>query len=550
MLEFLERLASGFWTYISRVAALISPFGRGREFFRMGPGLRAFLHIVMLAAILGGLYWANWYFKVDELLKAPHRLLRTLWLPILFLLLYTMTWLGWWLWKLLGPEELSSAFPDIDEAWEQGIKALHDNQMELIDAPLFVVLGKPAGGEDALFSAAQLSLTIKGAPSRNDAPLRFFANRDGIYLTCAGASLIGKQAQILVEGSGDEGGGGGVSDSGSGDGSSDGDDAAFKTVRPGGKLKDVQAVLRRAREEGRELTEDEKGEIRVLMAEEEAEKAKKAPSVALLKNTAEVDRLTARFKHVCKLIMRDRRPYCPINGILLLLPFAASDRDEDASQTGSVIQQELTALRAHLQVRCPILTTVCDLERAPGFREFVERFPSDQRQRRLGQRFPLVPDVDEDRVPQMFEGGVAWMAQAMFPNWIYKLFRIEHSPRDDVNSLVEGNGRLYQLMCELNERHKRLSRLLSRALVGDNSGPPLCSGCYMAATGKDARKEQAFVAGVFRRLPENQDFVTWTDAALKEDSDAHKWATYGYVALGIAAVALFAVGYLVWSKNR
>ena len=150
----------------------------------------------------------------------------------------------------------------------------------------------------------------------------------------------------------------------------------------------------------------------------------------------------------------------------------------------------------------------------------------------------------------MFEGGVAWMAQAMFPNWIYKLFRIEHSERDDVNALVEGNGHLYQLMCELNERHKRLSRLLSRALASDNTGPPLCSGCYMAATGRDARKEQAFVAGVFRRLPENQDFVTWTDEAPKEDADAHKWATYGYVALGVAAVALFVVGYLVWAKNR
>lgn len=547
MLTFLEQIASAFWTYISRVFALISPFGRGREFFRMGPGLRAFLHVLIVFGVLFGLYWVNYYFKLDTLLRAPSFApgLRYFWLPILFLLLYTMTWLGWWLWKLLGPEDLSSSFPDIDEAWEQGIKVLHDNQMELIDAPLFLILGKPAGGEESLFGAAQLTLSIKAAPSRVDAPLHFYANRDGIYLTCPGASLIGKQAELLADGGGDDDGGGAPS----GDGESVEDDAAFKTVRPGGKLKDVQAVLRRAREQGRELTEEEKGEIRVLMAEEEAEKTKRTPAT-LLKNTAEVDRCTARFKHLCRLIMRDRRPYCPVNGILLLIPFSASDRDEDASQTGSIIQQELAALRTHLQVRCPVLTTVCDLEKAPGFREFVERFPADQRQRRLGQRFPLVPDVDDDRVTQMFEGGVAWMAQAMFPNWIYKLFRIEQSERDDVNALVEGNGRLYQLMCELNERHKRLSRLLSRALVGDNSGPPLCSGCYMAATGKDARKEQAFVAGVFRRLPENQDFVTWTDEALKEDADAHKWATYGYIALGVAAVALIVVGWLVWAKNR
>src|SRR5262245_45428770 len=99
MLTFLEQLATGFWTYISRVVALISPFGRGREFFRMGPGLRAFLHILVVALVLFGLWWANYYFKLDTLLRAPSFApgLRYFWLPILFLLLYTMTWLGWWL---------------------------------------------------------------------------------------------------------------------------------------------------------------------------------------------------------------------------------------------------------------------------------------------------------------------------------------------------------------------------------------------------------------------------------------------------------------------
>src|SRR5262249_49555046 len=152
----------------------------------------------------------------------------------------------------------------------------------------------------------------------------------------------------------DEGGGG--SSSADGDGGSHEEDA-FKTVRPGGKLKDVQAVLRRAREQGRELTDEEKGEIRVLMAEGEGEKGKKGP-VALLKNTAEVERVTARFQHLCRLILRDRRPYCPINGIMLLVPFAASNRDEDASQTGTVIQQELGVARATLHVNCPVLVTV------------------------------------------------------------------------------------------------------------------------------------------------------------------------------------------------
>src|SRR5262249_46803739 len=146
-----------------------------------------------------------------------------------------------------------------------------------------------------------------------------------------------------------------------------------------------------------ELTEAEKQEIRVLIAQEEQEHAQKTqkPRPLLLKYTEEVKRLTARLKHLCRLIVRDRHPYCPVNGILLLLPFGATDRKEDADQIGAICQQDLAALRQALQVHCPVIALVCDLEIAAGFREFIERFPAEQRQRRVGQRFPLAPDLAE-----------------------------------------------------------------------------------------------------------------------------------------------------------
>src|SRR5262245_56045123 len=121
MLSFLEKLASSFWDLINRVFSLITPFGRGRDFFRLGPGLRDFLHVLILVCVLGGLYWLNGFLRLDEAIVPPSFAprMRYFWLDILFLLLYAMTWLGWWLWKLLGPEEYGSEFPDIDEAWEE-----------------------------------------------------------------------------------------------------------------------------------------------------------------------------------------------------------------------------------------------------------------------------------------------------------------------------------------------------------------------------------------------------------------------------------------------
>ena len=47
----------------------------------------------------------------------------------------------------------------------------------------------------------------------------------------------------------------------------------------------------------------------------------------LLKNTDEVELLSSRLKYLCRLIVRDRQPYCPANGILLLIPLAATDSE-------------------------------------------------------------------------------------------------------------------------------------------------------------------------------------------------------------------------------
>jgi IcmF-related N-terminal domain len=553
MLDFLERVMAGFLSFCQRVIALITPFGRTTQFFRMGAGLRSALHVIILVVVLVFLYWLNDKLGLDKAVKGPSFApeIRFYWLPILFLLLYVMAWLGWWLWKLLGPEEYSTDFPDIDEAWDEALQALHEAGLELIDAPLFLVLGKPAGGEEALFNAAQLSLMVKQVPKRGSAPLHLYANRDGIYLTCAGASLLGKQAATLT-GAAEEGGapGGDSMEGGGGE-----EEDIFKTLKPKGKMKEVQTILARAREEGRgpeQLTDAERGEIQLLVAAEEAEQGQRGgrkPQTSFLKNTAEVQRQTARFQHLCRLIVRERRPYCPLNGIMLLIPYASTDRDEDAAATGTVCQQDLDTAQAVLQVHCPSFALICDLETAPGFREFVERFPAEQRARRLGQRIPLLPDMEPAEIPAMIEGGMDWICQSMIPNWVYKLFRLETPGKDDLSAAMKGNGRLYRLMGEMRERQKRFSRIFTRGFVHESGGPPLFGGCYIAGTGRDPAHEQAFVAGVFRRLIENQNFVSWTDEALAEEAGNQRWTTYGYIGLGLAVAALIGLGVLVGLKK-
>jgi hypothetical protein len=549
-------LLAAIWNWFRQLLGLVLPFfSKARDLKGMGSQLRAVLHVVVLVIILVLLAILHNLLDLGQLIKAPYPLLQKGWLPLLFLLVYVLMWLGWWLWKLLQPEEEASVFPDIDDAWAEAVKALEQGNIDLTEAPLFIVVGKPAAPEEALFAAAKLNFTVKQSPRRGDAPLHVYANRDGVYVSCAGACLSGRQSEVLLGSS--AGGLPGESALGSGESAlgGGGSEDMFKTVQPGGLMKEMQAVLARAREQGRDpsqLSEDEKREIRGLVAQEEAQRGgrKTGPRPQIMRNTEEVERCTARLRHLCRLIVRDRRPFCPANGILFLVPYAGADSEEDANQTAATIHQDLASIRDVLRVHIPVFAMVCDLERAAGFKEFMERFPEDQKQRRLGQRFPLCPDLPQDKLSPSIDSCVQWIFQVVFPTWIYKLFRVESPGRDDVNHVVAGNCRLYQLMGQMRDRQKRFGRIVSRALVLEEGGPPLFGGCYVGATGSDPSTEQGFVAGTFRRLTENQNFVSWTDQALAEESDYKRLTTYGYVGIVVLVIALVGIGYWLWQGRQ
>jgi hypothetical protein len=539
---------SRIWIGITQLFGLILPFlSRATDFRSWGPGLKWAVRILLLLVILVLLWFINnKVFDPTRLLGFGPPKLHQFWLPILFLLFVCLSWLGWWLWKLLTPEVESSEYPDIDAAWDEARAALNAAGIDLTEAPLFFVLGRPAGPEEALLTAAQVALTVRQVPRRPEAPLHVYAHRDAIYVTCAGASLLGRQAAILA-GEEDALPGADAATPAVSRLGSDLDDKSIninemiKTMgSQGGGLKEVHEILTRAQKEGRLPTAAEKKRMRQLSG---------VPRPSLLKNAAEAERLSGRLRHLCRLIVRDRRPFCPVNGVLVLVPLAATDTEEDANQTAQICQQDLLTTRRAFQVHCPHIALVCDLETAPGFREFFERFPEKQRARRVGQRFPLVPAVPPAEVAGLIESGVQWLGQTLFPTWVYKFFRVEGPGREGTAAdHIRANAQLYKLMYEMGQRQKLLARILARGLPLDQPGPLLFGGCYVAATGPDAAREQAFAAGVFRRLVDEQNFVSWTQEALDEEAEYERWSKIGYAAVGVCAVLLLVLGYF-WVKG-
>ena len=505
---------------------------------RLGRGLFWVLHIIALVCVLGVLYWVNSYPWLQNMLRAPASIpaLRPFWLPILFMLLYAILWLGWWVYKLLAPVSEVTDFPDIDQAWEEINGALRTNGIGWTDAPLFLILGRNVGGEDSLLAGSQFNFPVR-APRRPDAPIHVYANRDVIFLTARDASLLGKHAAILsgemelsAPSTVDVGGGGGEED-------------MFKTMAPRGEAKEAIDIIAQAQMQGRgvnQLTEEEREQLR---------KQARKPRGSLMRNREQLDLYGARLRHLCRLIVKDRRPFCPLNGLLMLLPYSATDSEEDTNDASNICHRDLTMARQTLQLNCPVILMVDDLEQMPGFMEFLDRFPDDQRMRRVGQRFPLVPDLDPAQVPNKLEEAVRWICQSLVPTWVYRLFHIEGRDGETNQAATAGNIRLFRLMNQFRERDKRLRRIVNRLVTPDQYDTVLFGGCYLAATGRD-KNQQAFVPGVFRRLTEEQDNVVWSNNAYDEEQWYRKWTQMGYAAWAFILVVSIALAGWIWYAGK
>jgi hypothetical protein len=534
---------------LRRLVGLVLPlFAKARDFPGLGSAVRWTLHFLLLALVLVGLYFLQRETGLRSLLVG--RTIADYWLPLLALLVYFLSWVGWYILKLLQPDEAVGHFPDIDAAWEEAVGRLNQASIDLTDVPLFLVLGRPSGGEAALFQATQMPWAVENVPSRSDAPLHVWANRDAIFVTCAGASLSGRQAGILA-------------------GEAAGDPNApveemntiganrsigMNSVGVADGFQEVREIMMQAQREGRTLTDEEKQRMDLLMSKGGSTGAPKPGRARrarpkLLTNLEEAANLSARLEHLCGRIARDRRPYCPLNGVLLLASYAATDADDDASQSGDVYRRDLATVRQGLRVLSPLFVLVCDLERLPGFTELVQCFPKDQRQRRVGQHFPLVPDVDPAKWPRLVEGGARWISTSLLPTLIYKFLRLEMPGRETVVDSARTNYRLVQLMGELRQREKRLGMLLTRATETDPGSPPLFGGCYLGATGADVNREQAFISGVVRRLIDNQAYVSWSQAAVDDDAAHQRWTQYGYFGLaGLVTAIVAVVGFVMLSQ--
>lgn len=481
------------------------------------------IHFTVQILIVVGLGFLSYRLDLIRYLETRSFLMRVLWLPLLYLIVYLLAWTVWWLRLVLTAEEEISQHFDIDLAWEEAVHAIAQAGIDLKQVPIFLVLGKSATDEAEMFTGAQLTFAVEQVPRQTQAPLHVYASEQAVFVTCVGASLLGEQALQLT-----------AVEETAAPTETEEDKAPVTAALTPADSKATDALPSKAEQAtaappGQEAAAAPAPEIE----KKETPAAKSLPAVSLIKSRPEMERLSARLKHLCWLILQQRKPYCPINGILLVLPFAATENETKANQTGLVCRQDLLAIQEVLQVRCPVFALVADMEATPGFRDLIARFPAAHRQRRLGQAFPYVEDGTGNG--DVLEQGVNWICLELFPPLIYRMMRLGRAAADKRMTGLRGNVRLYNLLCEMRTRRKLLSRLLSLAVTAPQQPPVLLGGCYFAGTGRDATREQAFIPAVFHRLLDSQSYVAWTKNAVDEERRYRHMTVAGFAGVGVLA---------------
>lgn len=515
------------WNGLKAFGALLLPSVEeaGDKVQRSGL-LRVVLHVLVVLVLFILLYIVNGALKIDDLIPSP-KILAPFWLPILFLIVYLMVWVFWWLWKIVVSEEEAGTYPDIEAAWHEAVLALNNKGLALGNLPLFLILGQPSGGEKAFFQASRINLKLERIPDRDASPLHVYASEQAVYLTCPGLSLMAHQARNLAKTMGTEyyktwsTGTEEVSE-------------AYGTMRPDegpSFAQDIRNLAREAEKAGLTLA-DLNEEQRSLLYHKEREDR---PYLKLLERPEQVEHCLRRLQHLCRLVVRDRHPLCPANGILVLIPFAATATEQVASDTEQLCKRDVDTARKALRLLCPRVALVCDMETATGFREFVAGFNREKRLSRMGQGCPLAPDfvhITAALPPdQLAKSLASWVCRQALPAFIYKEFDLEETP-DQSTACLDKNVKLFALLDRLREREKNLGRILAHGLARGYPDPLLFGGCYLAGTGPDSG-DQAFVRGVLDWLREHQDDVSWAEEVRAQETRFERLTGYIYTFIGI-----------------
>jgi len=438
------------------------------------------------------------------------------------------------LWQMGEP----ARFPEMEFAWQAGLKALEENGLEITSIPLFLILGSSnERQEQVLMQNSGQSFRVEGVP-RGPAPIHWYANPDCIFLVCSDVgslSALGRkvheqlnEASPIPSSKSESTFTAHSPASPQPPAEPEPADAQLGTLNLDSYAKATAPPSAPSEPDNIQGTMmfDEEGSKPSKPAQRPAASAPQLPAASpkprsrppadtqvpfepVTLSSQENSEQRRRLYYLGQKLAQSRFPFCPHNGILTLLSFRCIELNrEQARELEGAVRGDLDVLRTSTRLRSPVTALIVDLEDEPGFAEMVSRVGP---QRAYSQRFGRGYSLEKKATAEELAALSQHVAGA-FEDWIYMLFR-------EQDALYRpGNQQLFALLCKIRCRLKgRLTDILADGF-GSEEGTEgsrtrnLFSGCYFSSIGTDAA-ESAFCKGVFEKLIDEQEQVEWTEEA-------------------------------------
>ena len=440
-------------------------------------------------------------------------------------------------------QEAGERFPEIENAWNEGVAELVRRGFDLHRTPLYLVLGSESSLKDQyLFAASGLDFAFTHFPKGRGLPLRWYASEDAIFvvLTHVGclsdlarsASDVVSSRRVEVPVKGPSAASVGVSAT-----CWPGEDESLVGDMDSGVMK--AAAPARSADVGYSGTLNLEDSVVATTAPLAAGQGKRGQPQLIAPSRDRVDLEQRKLTFLCRLANEQRRPFCPINGVLLLLPINLILLDDNGTFIRNAVQSDTSILLERFGLRFPVVPLVTGWEDDLGFQELRRRIekhePGAVVKYRFGKGFGRGNSISDPPVKDQL-GAMCMQACRSFEDWVYKLFK-------DPKSLASpGNRSLYSLLCKVRRYlYPRLDNVVVEGLGCEDqeSAPlvPVMVGTYFAAAGphEDTR---AFANKVFSRLLEVNEELEWTPDA---EAANQRYYTIGYASLFIALLLVIAI---------
>jgi len=506
---------------------------------RVSPAIYRGIHYAIIIAVTVILAIYSPRLVPESRVPISNWFVQRFYVAIQFLLFYLFVRLLIAAIQLLLAKDVSE-FEDIDRAWEAGLDSLAREGFDLHWLPVFLVAGTTPQQRKSLFESTRMQWKVTPSDDPATAALSFYACDEAVFICLDDVGAMSRQLNKPAISRAVQ------------TGTTTSDYGPQATLRPGA----IQAAAQQTRRPDQLPTGDKTlapGAIQqavagATMAPPRAarfgETIRPGEVASVVASTAvrpvpleklsqeELRLARRRVSHFCSRLTADRSPYCPVNGLLYVLPIRWTQSQSHEPLFTSAAE-DVQTLHQQLHQQFPVVCLHAGLEDLTGLTQFIERgreLDSRFKDSRAGSRFPAGLPVDEKSTDWVVDRGITW-----FRDWVYAEFAKQLANPT--------NRQLYQFLCTLTERRARLAREL-RTVMGELrlAQPVRLSGYYFAATGDEAAR-QGFVHGVMQRLMSEQNDVAWSHEWRSRNRRA---AAMTFCLLVVTVAVLAADAYLGW----